>query len=630
MCGICGILYRDQEQRVEPALLKAMADAIRHRGPDDEGFLIRGHVGLAMRRLSIIDVAAGQQPILNEDGSMAIVFNGEIYNHRQIRAELQARGHAFRTQADTEVILHAYEEYGVDCVKKLNGMFGLAVWDGRRQRLFLARDRLGVKPLYYYLDDHRLVFGSELKALLQAPEVPRRVNAKALDNFLTFEYIASPLSIYENVFKLPQAHYLLWEFGKVTLRPYWQLTYGAAQGSEGERAEELLALLQDATKIRLMSEVPLGAFLSGGLDSSSIVALMARSSDRPVKTFSIGFTHSSYNELLYARAVSERFGTEHYEEIITPDAVRLTERIIGQLDEPFADFSVFPTLMVSEMARKHVTVVLSGDGGDEVLAGYDTYLADRMARRYGRVPAWLRHALIEPAIHALPPTEKKKGAINKARRFIEGLRLPADLQHVRWMIFLQQAEKAALFTPDLMASLAPYDPYDFIREKFSAASAATPLDQQEYVDIHTYLCDDILVKVDRMSMLVSLEARTPFLDYRFVEFCATLPPHLRLAGRQTKYLLKKAMQNLLPDLILRRGKEGFSIPIKQWMKQELRPLMEEYLSVDRLRRGGEFQPATVQRLMQEHLTGKENHSHRLWALMSYQMWRERWLERHTA
>jgi len=626
MCGICGIVYNDQEQRVEPVLLKAMADAIRHRGPDDEGFFIRGHVGLAMRRLSIIDVATGQQPIFNEDGSMAIVFNGEIYNHRQIRADLQARGHAFRTQADTEVILHAYEEYGVDCVKKLNGMFGLAVWDDRRQRLFIARDRLGVKPLYYYLDGHRFIFGSELKAMLQAPELPRRMNAKALDNFLTFEYIASPLSIYENVFKLPQAHYLLWESGKVTLRPYWQLTYGATQGSEGERAEELLALLQDATKIRLMSEVPLGAFLSGGLDSSSIVALMARSSDRPVKTFSIGFTHSSYNELPYARAVSERFGTEHYEEIITPDAVRLTERIVGQLDEPFADFSVFPTLMVSEMARKHVTVVLSGDGGDEVLAGYDTYLADRLARRYGRVPSWLRQSLIEPAIRALPPTEKKKGAINKARRFIEGLRLPADLGHVRWMIFLQQAEKAALYTPELMASLAPFDPYDFIREKFSAASAATPLDQQEYVDIHTYLADDILVKVDRMSMLVSLEARTPFLDYRFVEFCATLPPHLRLAGRQTKYLLKKAMQNLLPDLILHRGKEGFSIPIKQWMKQELRPLMEEYLSVDRLRRGGEFQPAAVQRLMQEHLAGKENHSHRLWALMSYQMWRERWLE----
>ena len=625
MCGICGIVYHDRGRFVDPDLLKAMTNIIRHRGPDDEGHLIRKNIGLGMRRLSIIDVATGQQPIVNEDGTMAIVFNGEIYNHGQIRPELERAGHRFRSHADTEVILHAYEEYGPDCVNKLNGMFAVAIWDGRQQRLMLARDRLGVKPLYYYQDADQLVFASELKSLLQVPAIRRQVNAKALDNFLTFEYIPSPLSIFANIHKLPQAHYLLLESGGIKINEYWRLSYQAAQGSEEELAEQLRLLLLDATKIRLMSEVPLGAFLSGGLDSSSIVAMMAAGSEQPVKTFSIGFTDSSYNELPYARAIAQRFQTEHHEEIITPDAVRLTERLVRQLDEPFGDFSVFPTLMVSEMARKHVTVILSGDGGDELLAGYDTYLADRLARRMSRLPLWVRKGLLEPAVLAMPPTDKKKGLINKTRRFLQGLDLPAGLQHVRWMIFLQQQEKQKLYTPEFWQSVQSYDPYDFIWQKFSACTSAIPLDQQEYVDIMTYLVDDILVKVDRMSMLVSLEARTPFLDYRLVEFCATLPPHLRLAGRQTKYLLKKAMQGLLPEMILQRGKEGFSIPIKGWMKNELRPMMEEYLSPRRLSAGGEFRPEYVTQLMQEHLAGRENHSHRLWALMVYQMWREAYL-----
>lgn len=626
MCGICGIVYHDKERSVDPRLLHTMTDVIRHRGPDEEGFLQRGNVGFGIRRLCIIDLATGQQPIYNEDCTMAIVYNGEIYNHRKVRAELEATGHVFRTKADTEVILHAYEEYGVDCPKKLNGMFGLAIWDGPRGRLFIARDRLGVKPMYYYQDVHQFVFGSELKSILMAPGVPRELDLKALDNFLTFEYIPSPLSIFKGIFKLPQAHYLLLEAGRVTIKPYWQLSYQSSGRSEAELAEELVALLQDATQIRLMSEVPLGAFLSGGLDSSSVVAMMARTSDRPVKTFSIGFADSSYNELPYAREVARYFGTEHYEEIITPDAVRLTERIIGQLDEPFGDFSVIPTLMVSEMARKYVTVILSGDGGDELLAGYDTYLADRLARRINRIPDWLRKTILEPVIFALPPTEKKKGLVNKSRRFFEGLRLPPQLQHVRWMVFLQQVEKQRLYTPDFLQNIRDQDPYDFILEKFAACSSPLPLDQQEYVDIQSYLVDDILVKVDRMSMLVSLEARTPFLDYRFVEFCASLPPHVRLSGNTTKYILKKAMKGILPEMILRRGKEGFSIPLKQWMRNELRPMMEVYLAPGRVQLGGLFETATVQKLMNEHLAGRENHSHRLWALMMFHMWSEKFLE----
>ncbi len=627
MCGICGIVYRDPNRPADRQLVQKMTDVIRHRGPDDEGFHVQGPVGLGMRRLSIIDRATGQQPIYNEDGSMAIVFNGEIYNHNELRRELRSLGHVFKTHSDTEAILHAYEEWGVDCPNKLNGMFGFAIWDGRRSQLFIARDRLGVKPMYYCSDGQRLIFASELKSILQIPDVDRRMNLKALDNFLTFEYIPSPLSIFENIQKLPQAHYLLYRNGQVQIGRYWRLTYTASGRSEAELADELAALLQDATRIRLMSEVPLGAFLSGGLDSSSIVAMMARSSDRPVKTFSIGFSNSTYNELPYARTIAARFQTEHHEEIITPDAVRLTERIVWQLDEPFGDFSVFPTLMVSEMARKHVTVILSGDGGDELLAGYDTYLADRMARKAGWLPAAWRRRLLDPLVLSLPPTEKKKGLINKARRFVEGLRLPADLQHVRWMIFMQQLEKQQLYRLEIMQAIASHDPYDFIRAAFQDCTSTIPLDQQEYVDIMTYLADDILVKVDRMSMLVSLEARTPFLDYRFVEFCASLPPNLRLKGNTSKYLLKRAMQGFLPESILSRGKEGFSIPIKQWMKNELKPMMMSYLSADALKASGLFEARQVQALVNEHLAGRENHSHRLWALMMVQMWHEKYIKR---
>ena len=626
MCGICGIVNRDADHFVEAADVKQMCDVIVHRGPDDEGRHVHKNVGLGMRRLSIIDLVSGSQPIYNEDGSMVIVFNGEIYNHREIREELAAKGHKFKTKADTEAILHAYEEYGVECPGKLNGMFAFAIWDDRKKRLFLARDRIGIKPLYYYVDGRRIVFGSELKSILQKKDVPRQVDTKALDNFLTFEYIPSPLSIFKDIYKLPPAHWLLYQDGGVTVQRYWQLEYKTSSRSEEDLAEEFLSLLQDSVKLRLMSDVPLGSFLSGGLDSSSIVAMMKRASSNSVKTFSIGFDDTTYNELPYARTIARHFGTEHYEETITPDVVSLTEKIIRQLDEPFGDFSVFPTYLVSQMARKYVTVVLSGDGGDELLAGYDTYIAERIARQYARLPGFLRQGLIDPVVNLFPPTEKKKGLINRARRFVEGARLPAHLQHVRWMIFLQQAEKNFLYTDDFRHALNGHNPYDFIEEKFSAVSSRDPLDQQEYVDIATYLVDDILVKVDRMSMAVSLEARVPFLDHRFVEFAATIPSHMRLRGKQTKYLLKKAMTGILPDSIIHRGKEGFSIPIKNWLKKELNPMMMDALSDDNLRKTGFFEPTYVRRLIREHVGGKENHSHRLWALMMFQMWHEAYME----
>ncbi len=619
MCGICGVLHKDRHQPVEQTAIRRMCDAIIHRGPDDEGYHVAGPVGLGMRRLSIIDLETGAQPMYNEDHSCVIVFNGEIYNHQEIRHQLEARGHRFRTHSDTEAIVHAYEEYGDACPEYLNGMFAFAIWDERRQRLFLARDRLGIKPLYYSVESARLVFGSELKSLLQICDMSKSIDGKALDNFLTFEYIPAPLTIFEQIRKLPPAHTLSYEQGTIRLQRYWSLRYQRSSESEEKLAERLRELLYDAVKIRLMSDVPLGAFLSGGLDSSSIVAMMRRATDS-VKTFSIGFDDSTYNELPFARAVANAFHTEHYEEFLDPDIVSLADRLLRQLDEPFGDFSIFPTYLVSQMARKYVTVVLSGDGGDELLAGYDTYLADRMARQYQLLPAVVRRGMINPAVKRLPPTRKKKGLINRARRFVEGLQLPPHLQHVRWMIFLQETDKVDLYRSDYRDSLKEHNPYRFIEEKLNEIDSPHPLDQQEYVDITTYLVDNILVKVDRMSMATSLETRVPFLDHRFVEFAATIPAGLRLKNKTTKYLLKTALQDRLPDTILKRGKEGFSIPIKNWMKEELKPMMLDALSEQQIRDTGFFEPRTVQRLIDEHLVGRDNHSHRLWALMVFHVW----------
>jgi asparagine synthase (glutamine-hydrolysing) len=626
MCGICGIINTEQDHAVAQADIQAMCDAIIHRGPDEEGQLVKGAVGLGMRRLSIIDLSSGQQPIYNEDRSIAIVLNGEIYNHLELRRELESRGHTFRTHADTEAVLHAYEEFGEECPNHLNGMFAFAVWDEKRHRLFIARDRIGKKPLYYYYDDKRLVFASEIKSILRVKDIPREIDPLALDNYLTFEYIPAPLSIFKNIRKLPQGHWLSLEAGRLQVQRYWRLYYRASYKAEAELAEEFVALLRDAVKIRLMSEVPLGAFLSGGLDSSAVVAMMSQTAASGVKTFSIGFDNSTYNELPYARAVANHFGTEHHEEIITPDAVGLTEKIVRELDEPLGDFSVFPTYMVSEMARKHVTVALSGDGGDELLGGYETYIAEQTARRYSRLPGWLRKGMIEPVVSLLPPTDKKKGFVNKSRRFIEGCRLPAHLQHVRWMIFLQEAEKRMLYAPGFRGQLYGHDPYGFIKHAFSACNSDVPLDQQEYVDIVTYLVDDIMVKVDRMSMAVSLEARAPFLDYRVVEFCASLPAQMRLNGKRSKYLLKESFKGILPEEILNRRKEGFSIPIKSWMKEELKPMLLEFLSPAALQKTGYFAPRHVQRLIDEHLAGRENHSHRLWALLMFQMWHNEYMQ----
>ena len=627
MCGICGVTYFDDERPVTERQIKRMCDVIRHRGPDDEGTRVRQNYGLGMRRLSIIDLVTGRQPISNEDGSVWIVFNGEIYNHLELRRELEKHGHVFRTRSDTEAIVHAYEEYGEDCPKKLNGMFGFAIWDERKRQLFLARDRLGIKPLYYYHDHEKFAFGSELKSILQVPDVPRQVDLEALDVYLTFEYIPAPYSIFKDIRKLPPGHTLTLRDGKARLASYWDLKFAEVARDENELCEQIREVLQDAVKIRLMSDVPLGAFLSGGIDSSSIVALMSRTADQRVKTFSIAFKEATYNEADYARIVAKHFDTEHHEFTIETRALELTEKLVGHLDEPFGDFSIFPTYLVSKMARDYVTVALSGDGGDELFAGYDTYIANKAAQAYEKIPGFARRSLIESVVHRMPPTQKKKGLINRSKRFIEGMQLPADLKHTRWMIFLQDAEKARLYSPEMRKALRDFDTFEPIRRYFRRAGTADDLNAQLYVDIKTYLVDDILVKVDRMSMATSLEARVPLLDHRFVELAATIPGHLKLNGKQTKYIFKKAMRQFLPPQILTRGKEGFSIPIKNWLKHELKDLMLDVLAPSRIKQEGFFNPDGVQKLIREHLNGKENHSHRLWAMMVFGIWQDLYLER---
>ncbi len=620
MCGICGISFKSQEKLVSKSLLTRMCETIKHRGPDDTGVFAKQNFGIGMRRLSIIDLNTGQQPQFNEDGTLAIVFNGEIYNYRELRQDLMNRGHKFRTDSDTESILHAYEEFGFDCVQKLNGMFSFSIYDQKEKQLFIARDRVGIKPLYYYLDDEVFAFGSEIKPILQIEGIDRTIDIEAVNLFLTFEYIPSPYSIFKKIRKLPPGHFLIFRDHGIKTRKYWDVDFDSDDGCLTD--EGLQELIRDAVKLRLVSDVPLGAFLSGGIDSSTIVGLMAGAMDRPVKTFSIGFEDQSYNELNYARTVAQKFNTEHTEFIIQPDAVDLVEKLVYFLDEPLGDFSIFPTYLVSKMARDYVTVVLTGDGGDELFAGYDTYIADKIAARLGFLPGFLRTNVIKPVVNLFPPQEQKKGLINKMRRFFEGIEYPEDLQHVRWMVFLSEIDRHQLFNEDLAASMNGESTYQFIRNYFNQSSPLDRLNKQNFVDFKTYLVDNILVKVDRMSMATSLEARVPFLDHRVVESSFKIPGNLKLNGRNSKFVLKRTMKNLLPEQILHRDKQGFSIPIKNWIRNELRPLMLDVLHPDKLKKQGIFDQTFVSKLVNEHLRGSENHSHRLWALMMFELWHD--------
>ena len=635
MCGIAGIVERDPVRPVARDDLGRMVDTLRHRGPDDEGAVTLPGVGLGMRRLSIIDVAGGQQPFASEDNAVQLVANGEIYNHAELREDLIARGHRFRSRADVEVIVHGYEEFGVAVLDRLRGMFAFALWDGSNRRLFAARDRAGEKPLYYAQTPERLLFASEIKALLVRPDVSREVNLEALDQFLTYEYVLTPRTMFASVRTVPPAHYLLYQHGAVKVERYWDVaSVSVRDWTDDEAAEALRESLGRAVSGQMMSDVPLGAFLSGGIDSSAIVAMMtdgtggaAAAATGPVNTFSMGFEAASYNELPYAREVATRFETHHREGMVNPDLSDLFERLVTHFDQPFADVSLFPTYLVSQLAREHVTVALSGDGGDELFGGYDTYAAEAIARRVAMVVPDAAMGLVAGLTAMLPPSEKKKGLVNRLRRFSLGMATaPRSIAQYRWMTFLDIGAKKRLYTPTLQTALVDSDVYAPIRRQLRGAHTDDLLNRQLYTDLQVYLADDILVKVDRMSMATSLETRAPFLDVDVMELAFSMPGHLKIRSGERKYVLKRAMKGLLPESVLTRGKEGFSIPMKSWLRHEWAPMMQDLLGPDRVGRRGWLEPAQVTRRVTEHLAGTQNHAHLLFSLMVLERWAQAFLD----
>ena len=627
MCGIAGIVGAERDCRVEESEVRRMCNTIVHRGPDDEGVWVNGHVGLGMRRLSIIDLSSGHQPIHNEDQTIWIVFNGEIYNFLELRPELEKRGHRFYTNTDTEVIVHLYEEYGDDCVKKLRGMFALAIWDKERQRLLLARDRFGKKPLLYAFHKGRLLFGSEIKELLAVAPDLGDVNLQGLLSYFSFGYIPDPQTAFSRIRKLPPGHTLEFAAGHMKTSSYWDLPrFGSRQvRSEEECLEELEHRLGEAVRIRLISDVPLGALLSGGVDSSTVVALMSKYSSGPVKTFTIGFGRKEFSEADHARLVAERFKTEHHELIVEPNFVETLEELTHQLEEPFADASMVPTYYVSRLARKHVTVALAGDGGDELFAGYDRYQLNlRRRQQFGFMPSWAGRIYRKHLFPSLP-------ARTYGRRFLYTMSLPESDRYLDEMSFLRtDGRERSLFSRDFLA-FADQSPSALVsfRNYLKAAPAEDSLSQLQYLDIKTYMTGDILTKVDRMSMATSLEVRAPLLDHVFAEWVTGLPPEWKLRAGQQKYILKKLAERLgVPRSVIYRPKRGFGIPLVHWFRKELKQNFLGLLSEPRTLQRGYFDAGAVRQLINEHLSGRRDRSSDLWILLVFELWHRNFLENH--
>ena len=627
MCGIAGRFNFDPLRLVDRDVLAAMTDVIAHRGPDAAGFHVAPGIGLGHRRLSIIDLATGDQPLSNEDGTIWTVFNGEIYNFAEVRAELIAHGHCFRTHSDTEVIVHGYEEWGELCVEKFRGMFAIAIWDAVARRLVLARDRLGVKPLYYAeLPGVGIVFGSELKAVLEDPDIPRAWRADAIDAYLTLLYIPAPATVYRGISKLPPAHVLVAEKGTVRTFRYWdlQFTGDGDPRREEDYLDELDSLLRESVALRQISDVPLGAFLSGGIDSTAVVAYMVQTSARPPLTISVGFDHAAYDELSHARTVANHLGCEFHERTVTPDIVSLLPKLAWHFDEPFADSSAVPTYYVSKAARELVTVALSGDGGDELWAGYARHRVEHLEHRartllgpLGRVAGWLGRAL--------PLSMKGARAL---RHLAHRPEHAYALKHAYGMF--EPDAKTRLYSADFSAAVGGVDALAAFRDTYCRCGSADALDRALYVDVHTYMVDDILTKVDRMSMAVSLEAREPLLDHRLLEFAASVPASLKLKDGRSKHLLRKLLDRRIPRAIVERRKRGFDAPIGEWLRGALQPMADALLEDGRLRDRGVFNPREVTRLWTEHRTGRADHRHRLWQLLMLELWFRQFIDRAPA
>jgi asparagine synthase (glutamine-hydrolysing) len=617
MCGITGLIHFNKDRAIAPGVLKNMSDSIYHRGPDDEGHYIHQNVGLGFRRLSIIDLSTGHQPLSNQNDSIYIVFNGEIYNYREQREILKQKGYAFKTTTDTEVILHLYEEYGVHCLQYLRGMFAFAIWDGNKQQLFCARDRFGIKPFYYYTDNEKFVFGSEIKTILKCEDIYKTISIDALDSYFAFGYITSDLSIYKNIKKLQPSHYLLLSFKDkptIQIKRYWEIHFQPDYSkSENQWQQEIEECFSETVKLHMISDVPLGAFLSGGIDSSSVVAMMAKNSNRPVKTFSIGFKEQEFNELKYARELADKYGCEHHEQIVEPESVNLLSRLVNAYDEPYADSSAIPTYYVSQLARKHVTVALSGDGGDELFAGYTGYTKFEKIRSFPlNFNGSFMNKTIWGNIHKLiPQSTKGKGLMY----FLSQHKEYAFAYQTSWT----QEERSELMNNEngnrnYIATelfkegiLRNKNNYDFITNL-------------QYLDIKTYMVDDILTKVDRASMMNSLEVRVPMLDHKFAELSFKIPSDLKLKGKKRKYILKKSMENYLPKNILNHPKQGFGVPLSLWFKGDLKEFVNDTLLCENPLLSKYLDKNYVKKIVLEDRKGRRDFNSKIWSLIIFEEW----------
>ncbi len=618
MCGIGGFSWNDE------ALAKAMATQITHRGPDQEGIFCCDEMSLVFRRLSIIDLSDNaSQPMSNEDESIHLVFNGEIYNFQELREELEQKGHRFKSRTDSEVIIHAYEEYGLKAINKLRGMFAFAIYDQRRKKLLLVRDRIGIKPLYYTFANGRLLFGSEIKSILQDPQVERRVNFQALYDYLGFEFVPAPQTMFAGIYKLPAGHHLVFENGNIDVQQYWDLNFQSSgpHPSFDDAVEQLRDHLDAAVKSHLVSDVPLGVFLSGGLDSSCLVALMRKHISGPLRTFTIGYEDKSFSELDYAEIVARHCETDH--QVLLLDALNAdyVEKTLWHLDEPMTDLSTVPLYLLCKQAREHVTVCLSGEGADESFAGYDRFKASRMNNYFRLIPGPLRQQVIGRLTGMLPDQPQKKGAINMLKRFVEGANLDPEGRHLRWQYFLNSTLEQQLFLP-LFRDQISMDPFRQIRELNKKCNATDQVNREIYLDMRFMMTDSVLMKVDRMSMASSLEIRVPLLDHVLVEFLASLPGSWKLNRMTTKYIFRKALDGLLPDTIVNRGKQGYSLPVKHLLRGELKQYM-----IDRLHNSAVIRETMdrdyIDRLIAEHCSQKQNHNHVLWALLNVAIWHDR-------
>jgi asparagine synthase (glutamine-hydrolysing) len=613
--------------RVDPRLLERMCAAIEHRGPDSRGTHFAGNVALGVQRLRVIDLATGDQPVYNEDRSIVVVLNGEIYNFQELRSRLRRHGHRFATEGDTEVIVHLYEEEGLDCVLSLQGMFAFALWDQRRQRLLLARDRVGKKPLFYSQSQRGITFGSELRAVLQDSEISREIDYQAIDCFLAYQYIPAPLSAFRAIRKLPPASTLVFQDGAATISQYWDLDYDRKRAVTDVRElhDEIRDTLRKATRRRMVADVPLGAFLSGGIDSSAVVAAMAEQSTQPVKTFSIGFDHQPFNELPFAKQIADQFGTEHHEFVVKPDAVEIIPRIVRHYGEPFADSSAIPSFYLSDLSRRHVTVALNGDGGDESFGGYDRYVSTLVAGRLARLPHGVRK-LAGATGERIPRSRDMASTRSRIKRVLRSMGMEPPQRYARHMSYFDTVQRADAYTPDFTArigtSLAP----SVIEDAWAATSGESIIDKLMEVDVKTYLPGDLLVKMDIATMAHSLEARSPFLDPEVMELGASLPADLKIRGTQKKVILRDALRGWIPDTVLDRPKWGFAIPLAEWFRNDLRDYLAGIL-FDPITEGrGYFRDGVVREYFDSHVTGRMDNSPRLWALLMLELWHREFVD----